>query len=381
MEQNVKEIIDAAFEATRGVTERFDREWFLRTAKTGGNTQDMWKAMADQGLLGLGVPEEFGGFGEGVTGPTAVMEAMSEAGVPSFLYIVTAFGRTAILKGGTAEQKRRWVPSTVTGERKTCFALTEPGAGTNSFNMSTKAERTESGYRINGQKMFISGADEADGMFVVARTNQMGSPAEVSLFMVELPAKGITLQQLDIDMYAPERQFSVFFDDVEVPADARLGEEGQGKQLLFDALNPERFMIAAWAIGLGNLAIKKGSDYARTRSPFGAPIGSYQAIQHPLAHAKMNLDAARLMLYDGCAEYDRGESVGLKANMAKYLASEAARQAIEAAIQVHGGHAWDKTTDVIQLWPQIRLMLQSPINNEMILNFVSERLLDLPRSY
>lgn len=380
MDQAQREMIETAFEAARGVTERFDREWYLRQAGTGGETADMWKHMADQGLLGLGVPEEYGGVGGGVTGPVAVMEAMSEAGVPSFLYIVTAFGRKAILKGGTDAQKSRWVPATVDGDRRTCFALTEPGAGTNSFEMSTKATRTENGYRINGQKYFISGFDEADSMIVVARTND-GPVADVSLFVVDLPAKGLTSQLLNIEMHAPERQFALYFDDVEVPLDARLGEEGQGKEILFHALNPERFMIAAWAIGLGNLAVKKGADYARTRAPFGKPIGSYQAIQHPLAHAKMHLEAAREMLYAACAEYDAGINDGIKANMVKYLATTAAKDAIEAAIQTHGGHAWDRDTDIIQLWPMIRLMTQSPINNEMVLNYIGERLLKLPRSY
>lgn len=380
MDAASREIVETAFEATRGVTQRYNREWYLRTAEDGGDTAQMWKFMADQGLLGLGVPEEYGGYGGGVTGPVAIMEAMSQAGVPSFLFIVTAFGRKAILHAGTDEQKQRWVPPTVTGDRRTCFALTEPNAGTNSFNISTKAVRTATGYRISGQKTFISGADEADSMVVVARTND-GPVADVSLFVLDLPADGLTLQKLNIDMHAPERQYVVYFDDVEVPESARLGPEGGGKEVLFHALNPERFMIAAWAIGLGNLAIAKGADYARQRAPFGKPIGSYQAIQHPLAHAKMNLEAARLMLYEGCAEYDSGSNSGLKANMAKYLATTAAKQAIEATIQTHGGHAWDKDTDVIQLWPMIRLMTQSPINNEMILNYVGERLLKLPRSY
>lgn len=189
------------------------------------------------------------------------------------------------------------------------------------------------------------------------------------------------MQRLDIEMHSPDRQFAVYFDDVEVPIDGRVGDESKGLDILFHALNPERFMIAAWSIGLGNLAIRKGSDYARARAPFGKPIGSYQAIAHPLAHAKMNLEAARLMLYSGCEDYDAGRSAGLKANMAKYLASTAANLAIDAAIQPHGGHAWDKRSDIVQLWPMIRLMAQSPINNEMLLNFVSERVLDLPRSY
>lgn len=377
-----QEVIDAAYAAVKGVTARFDRKWYLKAARDKAPTQEMWKCMAAQGLLGIGVPEAYGGYGGGITGPVAVMEAMSRAGVPSFLFIVTAFTRSAILAGGTEDQRRLWVPPTVAGDLRMCFALTEPNAGTNSFNISTRATRTASGsYKLNGQKIFTSGADEADLMVVVAKIDDGKDGADISLFVVDTSAPGLTMQQLDIEMFAPERQFAVFFDDVEVSEGNRLGAEGSGKKLLFGALNPERFLIAAWALGLGELAISKGAAYAATRAPFGKPIGSYQAIQHPLAKAKIHLDAARLMLYDGCAEHDQHRDTGMKANMVKYLATTAANEALEAAIQLHGGYAWDKGTDLIQLWPMLRLMLQSPINNEMILNFVGERLLGLPRSY
>jgi acyl-CoA dehydrogenase len=380
MKSETQEIIDAAFTAVRGVTERFNRAWYLNAGERGIDPIDQWMAMAEQGLLGLGVPQEYGGLGGGITGPVAVMEAMSEAGTPCYAYILTAFCIKSILKGGTDAQKRRWVPRAVSGDWRCCFAITEPTAGTNTFNIRTRATRMQGGYRISGEKVFTSCANVSDSMVIVARTNE-GPRADLSLFVVDLPCKGITMQQLDIEMYGPEKQFAVFFDDVEVTDDQRLGAEAAGKDILFHALNPERFLISAWSLGLGNLSIKKGADYARTRAPFGKPIGSYQAVAHPLAHAKMNLDAARLMLYAGCEEYDAGGLAGLKANMAKYLASTAALQAIEAAIQLHGGHAWDKRTDLVQIWPMIRLMSQSPINNQMLLNYVAEHVLGLPKSY
>jgi acyl-CoA dehydrogenase len=380
MKPETLEIIDAAFTAARGVTERYDRAWYLKANPDGSDTRRMWVAMAEQGLLGLGVPEEYGGLGGGVTGPVAVMEAMSEAGTPCYLYILTAFCIKAILTGGTEEQKQRWIAPAVAGNWRCCFAITEPTAGTNTFNIRTRATKTANGYVISGEKVFTSCANAADSMMIVARTND-GPRAVISLYVVDLPAKGLTMQQLDIEMYGPEKQFAVYFDNVEVPAANCLGTEGGGQEIMFHALNPERFMIAAWSLGLGNLCVKRGADYARTRSPFGKPIGAYQSVAHPLAHAKMNLEAARLMLYAGCEDYDAGSLAGLKANMAKYLASTAAGQAIEAAIQLHGGHAWDKRTDIVQLWPMIRLMSQSPINNQMLLNYVAEKVLDLPRSY
>ncbi len=380
MNPETVEIIDAAFTAARGVTERYDRAWYLKAKPEGEDVRQMWKTMAEQGLLGLGVPAEYGGLGGGMTGPVAVMEAMSEAGTPCYAYILTAFCIKALLMGGSEAQKRRWIPSAVSGDWRCCFAITEPTAGTNTFNIRTRATRTAGGYRISGEKVFTSCANVSDSMMIVARTND-GPRAELSLFVVDLPCKGISMQQLEVEMYGPEKQFAVFFDNVEVPEEGRIGAEAAGKDIMFHALNPERFLIAAWSLGLGNLCIKKGSDYARTRAPFGKPIGGYQSVAHPLAHAKMNLEAARLMLYAGCEEYDAGSVAGLKANMAKYLASTAAGQAIEAAIQLHGGHAWDQRTDIIQLWPMIRLMAQSPINNQMLLNYVAERVLDLPRSY
>lgn len=187
MQLEAEQFVEDVFTAVRGLTDRFDRKWYLETAKNRASTSEMWKHMASQGLLGIGVPEEHGGSGGGVTGAVAVMEAMSRVGVPSFLYIVTAFGLRAILHAGTEEQKQRWVPPIVAGDRRTCFALTEPNAGTNSFNMSTRAERTAAGtYRLTGQKTFISGADEANSMMVVARAQGESGP-DFSLFIVELP--------------------------------------------------------------------------------------------------------------------------------------------------------------------------------------------------
>jgi alkylation response protein AidB-like acyl-CoA dehydrogenase len=260
--------------------------------------------------------------------------------------------------------------------------MTEPDAGTNSFALATRAQRIDSDtYRINGQKVFITGADEAEFMMVVARTTSATGAEELSLFVVDMPNPGVELQPLELLSFAPDRQFIVHFKDVEVPASSRIGPEGSAKTVLFTALNPERYMVSAHLIGLGNLALEKAANYAKTRAPFGTPIGAYQAVQHPLAAAKAHLEGAKLMMYAGCAEYDSGVNNGVRANTTKYLASTAADMAIDAAIQAHGGYAFVIESDIVTLWPKIRLGRVAPINNEMVLNYLGERTLGLPRSY
>jgi alkylation response protein AidB-like acyl-CoA dehydrogenase len=375
-------MIEMVREAAAGVTAKYGRDYYLERANSGGNTHEMWHAMAEQNLLGLGVPEEYGGSGEGITGSVALMEVLSEAGTPPVIYVATSFSRNALLVGGTDEQKSRWVPATVNGDLQFCFGLTEPDAGTNTFRNTTRATRVDGGYSLSGQKIFISHADEAEKMMVVAKVKLDNGKDDMALFMVDLPAEGMTLQKLNIEMYAPDRRFIVFLDDVFVPEENRIGRDGDGKRLLFAALNPERFLISAQAIGLGNRALQQGTEYAKTRSPFREPIGSYQAIQHPLAKAKINLDASRVMMYDGCADFDGGNhDIAAKANVAKFLSTTAANDAIDAAIQAHGGYAFDLDTDLMTLFPVIRLMRVAPVNNEMTLNYVAERMLGLPRSY
>jgi acyl-CoA dehydrogenase len=304
----------AVFDAAKGVTARFDRAYWLDCARTGRFTDDMWAAMGEQGLLGLGVPEAHGGSGGGISEVTAAMEAISAAGTPIALYLLTAFSRESILRHGSAEQCTRFVEPTTTGESRMCFAITEPNAGTNSFAMETFATKTVDGtYLLNGQKIFISGVDAADRMLVVCRTR--ASPTSrtavgacrcscsTSTRRSHVPADRHRHRDAD-------RQFTVFFDDVEVGADRLIGTEGEGFRYLFDALNPERVMASAWAIGLGDYVLGKGVAYARDRAPFGTPIGSYQALQHPLAQAKVDLDAARLAMYTACPVFDAGGNAG-----------------------------------------------------------------------
>ena len=383
IEQN--ETRQAVREVVKGVTDRFDRREFLRRADADERLDDVWEAMGDLGLLGMGVPEEYGGNGGGMTGPVSVVEALAQAGTPPVLFLLTAFARMAILRHGTEEQRQRFVAPTATGEVRLCFAITEADAGTNSFRLETYAERDGDEYVLNGQKIFISGADQATHMMVVARTTRLRETEDkrhgLSLFIVPMDAPGLELARMEIELHSPEHQFFVFLNDVRVPADNLVGTPDGGLRALFDALNPERLLVSAWAIGLGDHALARGVAYAAERAPFGTPIGSYQAVQHPLARAKAHLEAARLMLYTACDTYDAGGDAGGAANMAKLLASEAANEAIDAVVQAHGGTAFDKESDVITLWPMIRLLRIAPVNNEMVLNYLAERVLGLPKSY
>jgi acyl-CoA dehydrogenase len=378
--------LDDIRETVAGVTARFDRAYFMRQARANGTIDELWRELAEKDLLAVGVPEELGGVGGGLSGMATVMEEMSAVGVPPILYVLTAFSRESLIRHGSPEQIAHHVAPTLTGERKICFAVTEPDAGTNSFAMRTRARRTDQGnYVIDGQKAFISAADEADHMLVIARTappgEAVGRDSGFSLFIVDSSTPGIELVQMDIDWYAPERQYEIFFSDAEVPADALIGEQGRGFRYLFDSLNGERILISAWAAGLGRFALSKAVDYANHRAPFGAPIGGYQAIQHPLARAHAHLEAARLVLYAAAAEYDAGLEAGPKANIAKLLASEAANEALDVAVQVHGGHSFVAETDVASLWPMVRAMRTGPINNESILNYIGQHVLGLPRSF
>jgi acyl-CoA dehydrogenase len=380
------ELREAVHEATRGVTEKYDRKHWLECARENRFPEDMWQAMVDQGLLGLGVPEEYGGSGGGMLGVVAAMEAMSTAGVPLALYLLTAFAREAILRHGTEDQKKRFITPISSGKERMCFAITEPNAGTNSFKMETLATKTKNGsYLINGQKLFISAADASDKMMVVLRTTKASEVLDrrsgLSVMIVDTKTPGIEMQKQDIGIVMPDHQYIIYFNDAEIPEENLIGAEGMGVRYMFDALNPERMLVSAWAIGLGDFALSKAVDYAKERAPFGQPIGSYQSIQHPLARAKAQLDAARLMMYTAARIFDEGGEAGYYANAAKLLGSEAAVGAVDAAIQSHGGYAFSDEYDVATIWPVVRLLRIAPVNNEMVLNYIGEHVLGLPRSY
>ena len=372
-------------ETMAGLTRSFDRAYFLDCWRAHRFEDELWLKMGELGLHGVGVPEAQGGMGGGLTEMVLIMDLLSQAGLPSFLYALTCFSRTPIVRHGTPQQIERFLQPTLSGKQKICFAITEPDAGTNTYRITTRAERHNGGWRINGQKVFISAADHADLMMVVARTRPY-TPGEnrkdgISVFVIDAKHPGVELKPLNIELYSPEKQFQVFLTDVDVDDGALIGPEGQGLETLFDALNPERLLISAICVGLGDYALGKTVDYVNQRAPFGKPIGSYQGVQHGMARAKAHIDAARLMAYHAAHVFDGGGRAGAAANMAKLLASEAGTEAVDASIQYHGGYGFDADYDIITLWPMVRLCKTAPLNNEMVLNYIGEHVLQLPKSY
>jgi acyl-CoA dehydrogenase len=365
---------------------KYDRRYWLERAKADGDLSEMWEELARAGYLGVTVPEEYGGSGLSMRRLTVLTEELSNHGVPTlFLVVTSAMACIPIARYGSEAQKQRYLPPIVEGRERFCFAITEPNAGSNSFRIETLATKSGDHYLLRGQKAFISGADVSDHMLVVVRTTRavdVGDKREgMSLLIVDAKSPGIELQRMDTRILGPERQYQIFFDDVRVPRENLLGEEGRGLQAIFDALNPERITVAAIAVGLGRYALAKAVEYAKTRTVFRAPIGAHQAIAHPLAEAKTHLELASLMTNHAAAVFDDGGDAGMYANMAKLSAAEAAIEAVDAAIQVHGGSGFTEEVDLITLWPFVRLFRTAPVSREMILNYIGEHVLGLPRSY
>ncbi len=355
--------------------------------------QELWDDFANIGLLGCLVPEEYGGNNMGLLALTIAFEEITANGFNPGLLLVTAMDTSCILKNGSEPVKRKFLPKIADGSIKFCFAVTEPDAGSNTFRIKTVAKRDGDRYVLNGQKTFITGVDEADYVLVVARTTTIDEleaqkkPKShgLSLFIVDTKSPG--LEKTPIPILATEglTQFELFFDNVEVPADQIVGQEDNGTMAMFTSLNPERVLAAAICLGMTEFALKKAIEYARERKIFkGTPIGQYQSIAHPLAEAKIGQEAVRLMTYKSAWAFDQGMNpgeVGTYANMAKFLAADLAIKAVDASIETHGGLGFAEETGLIYLWNGARLMKTAPISREMILNYVSEWNLGLPKSY
>ncbi len=346
----------------------------------------LWQALADAGYLGLLVPQEHGGAGLGLGEMALLMETLGSQGMALLLMIVsTTMSTIALARHGSAEQKRRYLPGLARGSTRFCFAITEPNAGSNSFRLETLATRDGDGYRIRGQKYFISGVEQAQHCLLVSRTTPAREVTDkrsgLSLFIVDTDAPGFTKQVQDTALNETERQWTLFLDDVRVPRANLIGEEGLGHRYLFDLLNPERVVIAAIAAGLGRYVLGRAVEYAKQRTVFAQPIGAHQGLAHPMALASAHLELASLMTRKAAWLFDHGKPGGAEANMAKMAAADAGLEACDIAIQAHGGNGFTREFEVITYWPLLRLMRTAPVSREMILNYIGEHVLGLPRSY
>lgn len=368
----------------------FPREYMLKHFETRTFPQELWEAVGAEGYLGISIPTEFGGAGLGQMEMMLFHERLGEHGI-ALLSAVLGPGFTipCIIKNGSNYLKETYVPDCVLGKKKFCFGITEPNAGTNTFNMETVAKQDGDDWVINGTKCFISMAKEADYMLLVCRTIARGDLSEadkrkgISLFVVETNTPGISFTKMEIDAL-PENQYFVFMDNVRVPARNMVGEEGNGGKMMFDALNAERIMVGAMSVGMGTFALNKAVAYANERKVFGVPIGSHQGLQHQLASAYAHLEVGKLMNRKAAWLYDRNAKdpeAGKCANIAKFVVADAGFEACDAALQAHGGYGFDKSYDLLGAYHICRLMKTAPINREMLLNYIGHYCMGLPASY
>ncbi|SEI07366.1 acyl-CoA dehydrogenase family protein [Tardiphaga sp. OK245] len=384
--------LDANQESIRDAIEkicaRFDDAYWLKKDKEGGFPIDFHKAMADAGWLGICIPEEYGGSGLGITEAAIMMRAISESGAGmsgASAVHMNVFGLNPVVVFGTPEQCARMLPPIVDGTEKSCFAVTEPNTGLNTTQLKTRAVRKGDRYIVNGQKVWISTAQVAEKILLLARTTlleEVKSPTHgLSLFYTDLDRSKIAVHEIEKLGRKAVDSNELFIADFEIPVEDRIGEEGHGFEYILHGMNPERILIAAEAVGLGKAALRKAADYAKVRNVFNRPIGQNQAIQHPLAKNWMELEAAWLMVLSAGWQYDQGLPCGPAANSAKYLAGEAGYHACEQAVMTHGGFGYAKEYHVERYLRESLIPRIAPISRELILSFIAEKALGLPKSY
>jgi alkylation response protein AidB-like acyl-CoA dehydrogenase len=360
-------------------------DYYLERARTGGHTDELWREAGQLGFIGVNLPEEYGGGGAGMYELSLVMEELATGGCPLLMMVVSpAINGTIIAKFGTDEQKKRWVPGIADGSITMAFAITEPDAGSNSHRITTTARRDGSDWILSGQKVWISGVDQAQAVLVVGRTEEAKTGnLRPALFVVPTDTPGFTFTKIPMELTMPESQFQVFIDEVRLPSDALVGQEDAAIAQLFAGLNPERIMGAASAVGMGRLALNKAAEYVKTRQVWKTPIGAHQGIAHPLAQAHIELELAKLMMQKAATLYDVGDDTASAeaANMAKYAAGEASARAVDQAVHSHGGNGLSQEYGLAAMLTASRLSRIAPVSREMVLNFIAQTSLGLPRSY
>jgi acyl-CoA dehydrogenase len=372
----------------RSLCSAFPDEYWRERDESGEFPWEFYRAFAEGGWLGITIPPEYGGAGLGITEAALVLQTVAECGggtqACSSIHL-GIFGLEPLVRYGTEEARRRYLPEILSGKMHVSFAVTEPNAGTNTTQIETFATRKGDGYVVNGRKVFITKARESAKMLLLTRTTPYDQVAKktdgMTLFFADIDPAAVEVRELHKCGRKAVDTNMLFIDNLYVSAEDRVGEEGKGFRYILDGINPERILIAAEADRLGKRAIERGVAYAKERIVFGRPIGQNQGIQFPLADSTAKLETAELMVYKAAWLYDRREPCGKEANIAKYMAAEAGFEAADRAMQVHGGYGYIKDYDVERYWREVRLFRIAPISQEMVMNYVAEHVLGLPRSY
>jgi acyl-CoA dehydrogenase len=379
---------EAIREAVTRICEKFDAEYWLQKDRNGGFPLDFHAAIADAGWLGICMPQEYGGAGLGIQEAALMVQAISESGAGmsgvSAIHM-NIFGLNPVVVFGTEEQKRRMLPPLIAGKEKACFAVTEPNTGLNTTQLKTFARKEGDTYHVTGRKVWISTAQVTEKMLLLARTtplDQVKKPTDgLSLFYTDLDRRYVDVREIEKLGRKAVDSNELFIDNLPVPAADLIGKEGEGFRNILHGMNPERALAAAAAVGLGRVALKRAAGYAKERIVFDRPIGKNQGVQHPLAKCWMELEAANLMVMNAAWRYDQGLECGAEANAAKYLAGEAGFKACEHAVLTHGGFGYAKEYHVERYFREAMLLRIAPISIQLIMCYIAEKVLGLPKSY
>ncbi|HJQ41525.1 MAG TPA: acyl-CoA dehydrogenase family protein [Jatrophihabitantaceae bacterium] len=371
--------------AVADLGKRYGHEYTAPRARSREPLTELWQEAGNAGFIGVNLPEEYGGGGAGMYELAIVGEELNAAGCGLLMLVVSpAINGTIISRFGTDEQKQRWLPGIASGETIMAFGITEPDAGSNSHNITTTARRDGSDWILTGRKIYVSGVDVAEAVLIVGRTEDAKTGRlKPALFALPTDTPGFEYKAIDMDVPMPDKQFLLFLDDVRLPADALIGDDDAALAQLFAGLNPERIMAAAGSVGMGRYALDRAVSYAKEREVWGKPIGTHQGLAHPLAKAKVELELAKLMMQKAASLYDSGDDMGAgeSANMAKYSAAEAGIACVDQAVQTLGGNGLAHEYGIGSLLIGARVARIAPVSREMILNFVAQFSLGLPKSY
>jgi alkylation response protein AidB-like acyl-CoA dehydrogenase len=370
--------------AVRQIVDRYGFPYFLECARAHKEPTELYEELGAAGFLGMHLPEEYGGGGAGLTETCVALEEIAAAGCPLLMLVISpAICGAIIAAHGSPQLKQEWLPGLADGTRTMAFAITEPDAGSNTHALAVTARRAGEDYLINGTKYWTSGADQTDAILVVCRDADAaaGEHTPMSMFVVPAGSPGLSMTPIEAELVQPEKQFTVFFDDVRVPAGNLVGEAGKGFRAVFSGLNPERVTAAAMSNGISRYALDKAVRYACERSVWNTPIGAHQGLSHPMAECYMAVTQARLLTARAAELCDSGAKAAEAVNIAKYAAAEAMIRTLDQAIQVHGGNGMSREYGLAPLWFLARMLRTAPTSREMVLNFVAEHSLGLPASY